>query len=583
MNKTININLGGVFFHIDEIAYQKLKLYLDAIRRSLSDDPQGRDEILTDIEPRIGELLSERVKDTRQVVNETDIDEITKIMGKPEDYLVDEEIFEDEPKYGHKSSSKKLFRDGEDKFLGGVSSGLGHYFGIDAIWIRILWIVLVVAGFGTGIPIYILLWILLPAAETTAEKLQMKGEPVNISNIEKKIREEFNEVTSRVKDGVNDVSEKVKNSDFKKKVGSKTKSGFQEILDTLGTIIITLFKVLGKIIGALLIFIAAATLIGLIIGAFSVGSYEILGFGDDFIHYPPFFFDSIIPAWLLILFAFIAIGIPFVVLFILGLKILTSNTKSLSTTTKLSLLGVWIISILGLGFAGINFAAQNATEGVHNKTEELPIIANDTIRIKMIDNENLSNNEELRRRYNFETVYDNDVKKLYSSRINVDVRPTDKSNAFIKIRKESSGKSRLSANNNAESIEYQFNLTNKDLLLNGYFLSDFKNIIKEQLIDITVYLPINSVIYLDNSTRTFLDDVENIQNIYDRDLPKNYFKMTEDGLECLDCDPSIFSDSFKKENEHFKLNIDKNGVEIKVKDGDDAAEIKIGKNGMKIK
>ena len=175
MNKTININLGGVFFHIDEIAYQKLKLYLDAIRRSLSDDPQGRDEILNDIEHRIGELLSERVKDTRQVVNETDIDEITKIMGKPEDYLVDEEIFEDEPKYGHKSSSKKLFRDGEDKFLGGVSSGLGHYFGIDAIWIRILWIVLVVAGFGTGIPIYILLWILLPAAETTAEKLQMKG------------------------------------------------------------------------------------------------------------------------------------------------------------------------------------------------------------------------------------------------------------------------------------------------------------------------------------------------------------------------------------------------------------------------
>ena len=80
-----------------------------------------------------------------------------------------------------------------------------------------------------------------------------------------------------------------------------------------------------------------------------------------------------------------------------------------------------------------------------------------------------------------------------------------------------------------------------------------------------------------------MDDVENIQNIYDRDLPKNYFKMTEDGLECLDCDPSIFSDSFKKENEHFKLNIDKNGVEIKVKDGDDAAEIKIGKNGMKIK
>ena len=82
MNKTININLGGVFFHIDEIAYQKLKGYLDAIRRSLSDDPQGRDEIITDIETRIGELLSDKIKDVRQVVNESDIEEVIEVMGR---------------------------------------------------------------------------------------------------------------------------------------------------------------------------------------------------------------------------------------------------------------------------------------------------------------------------------------------------------------------------------------------------------------------------------------------------------------------------------------------------------------------
>ncbi|GGK46767.1 MULTISPECIES: PspC domain-containing protein [Flavobacteriaceae] len=582
MNKTININLGGVFFHIDEVAYQKLKLYLDAIRRSLSDDPQGRDEILNDIEHRIGELLSERIKDARQVVNENDIDEITKIMGKPEDYLVDEEIFEDEPKYKSRVSSKKLFRDAEDKFLGGVSSGLGHYFGIDALWIRIIWIVLVVAGFGTGIPIYILLWILIPQAETTAEKLQMKGEPVNISNIEKKIREEFQDVSSRVKDGVNDVTSKVKNSEFKKKASNKAKSGVQEILDTLGSILITLFKVFGKLIGALLIFIAAATLIGLIIGAFSLGSFEILGFSNDFIHHPPFFYDSVLPTWLLVVFTFIAVGIPFVVLFMLGLKILSNNVKSFSTTTKLSLLGIWIISLLGLGFAGINFAAQTAYDGVFNQTEELPVVATDTLKVKMIGDENLSNRSELRRRYSYETVYDNDVRKLYSNRINVDVKSTDKSNAFVKIRKESSGKSRQNANSNAETIEYQFNLTNQDLLLNGYFLTDFKNMIKEQQIDITVYIPLNTIIYLDGSTRTFLDDVDNVQNVHDRDMPKHYYKMTENGLECLDCDPSIFGERYKRENEHFKLNIDNNGVEINVNDGDNNAAIKINENGLKI-
>ena len=78
MNKTININLGGFFFHIDEIAFQKLKRYLDSISRSLSDDPQGKNEIISDIEARISELLSEKITDARQVVNESDIDEVIK-------------------------------------------------------------------------------------------------------------------------------------------------------------------------------------------------------------------------------------------------------------------------------------------------------------------------------------------------------------------------------------------------------------------------------------------------------------------------------------------------------------------------
>ena len=581
MNKTININLGGIFFHIDEIAYQKLKLYLDAIRRSLSDDPQGRDEIITDIEHRIGELLSERVKEVRQVVNENDIDEITKIMGKPEDYLVDEEIFEDEPKYRPRSSSKKLFRDTDDKFLGGVSSGLAHYIGIDIIWMRIILLILFFF-YGTGILIYILLWILIPAAETTAEKLQMKGEPVNISNIERKIREEFQEVSSRVKDGVNDVTEKVKSSEFKRNVERKAKTGFEEIIDTLGKVLTVIFKVFGKFLGGILLFVAAVTLIALIIGAFSVGSFEIIGI-DDFVSYPSFFFDSIIPSWLLTIFGFLAIAIPFVILFMVGLKILSSNVKSFSTTTKLSLLGIWIVSILGLAFAGINFASKTAYDGVSNNKEELTIVANDTLRVKMIGNDELSSRDELIRRYSYETVYDNDIKKIFSSRINVDVKSTDKENAFVKIRKESEGKNRLTANNYAKSIEYEFNLNDKNLNLNGYFLSEFKNIFKDQQIDVTVYLPINSVIYLDQTTRSFLDDIDNVQDIHDKDMPKHYYKMTDVGLECLDCDPNIYGNSFKTNDEHFKLNIDSDGIEIKIKDGDKDAEIKIDKNGIIIK
>jgi phage shock protein PspC (stress-responsive transcriptional regulator) len=580
MNKTININLGGIFFHIDEFAYQKLKRYLDAIRRSLSDDPQGRDEILNDIEQRIGELLSERVKDARQVVNEEDIDEITKIMGKPEDYLVDEELFDDEPRRQRSASSKKLFRDGDDKFLGGVCAGLAHYFGMDTIWMRIIWLILFF-GFGVGFLIYVLLWILIPVAETTADKLQMKGEPVNISNIEKKIREEFQDVTTRVKDGVNDVTDKVKSSDFKKNVETKAKSGFQEVVDTLVKIFEAIFKIFGKFIGALLIFIAAITLISLIIGGFSWGSFEILGFGDDFMNYPPFFYDSIIPSWILILFTFCAIGIPFLVLFMVGLKILSSNVKSFSTTTKLTLLGIWIISLLGLGFAGINFATQRAYDGVNNQKENLQIMPSDTLTVKMVADDNLSYRSELRRRYSSETVYDGDIKKMYSNRINVDVKSTDAAQAHIRIRKVSQGQNRLKANQNAESIDYEFNLNDKNLLLNGYFLSNFKNHFKNQSIDIDIYLPVGTIIYLDSNTRSFLDDVDNVQEIHDRDMPTNYFMMTEKGLECMDCDPNIFrNDSFK--DDQFNRKIDNDGLELKVKDGNKDADLKINENGVTI-
>ena len=582
MNKTININLGGIFFHIDEFAYQKLRRYLDAIRRSLSDDPQGRDEILNDIEQRIGELLSERVKDERQVINEGDIDEITKIMGKPEDYLVDEELFEDEPKHRSRTSNKKLFRDGEDKFLGGVSSGLAHYFGIEPLWLRIIWLVLTIPTGGATILVYILLWILIPVAETTTEKLQMKGEPVNISNIGKKIREEFNEVSASVKDGVNSVTEKVKSTEFKSNVGSKARNGFQEIIDTLVSILTAIFKVFGKFIGVLLILVAALTLIGLIIGGFSWGSVEILGFGDDFIHYPPFFYTSVLPGWLLVLFSLFAIGIPFFILFMLGLKILSSNVKSLSTTTKLTLLGIWIISLLGLGFAAINFATQTAYNGAENKTETLPIMANDTLTINMVADKNYSYHSDLKRRWSPETVvHDNGEEILYSNRIHVDIKPTNKENAYVKIRQESEGQSKIKANENAEAISYEFKLDDKNLLLNGYFLSDLKSRFKDQSVDITIYLPIDAVIYLEESTKTFLYDVDNVQDIYDRDMPMNYFKMTSKGLDCMDCNPDIFRNDFD-DDKKFNLEINEDSVKVKVNNGTEEAEVEINQNGVTI-
>ena len=151
MNKTVNINLGGMFFHIDEDAYQKLSRYFDAIKRSLKNS-SGQDEIIKDIEIRIAELLNEKQISDKHVVGLREVDEIIAIMGQPEDYII-----EDEPKAFENQSqstsanyrSKKLYRDSDKGMIGGVAAGLSHYFGIDVVWIRIALVLLIFAGVGT--------------------------------------------------------------------------------------------------------------------------------------------------------------------------------------------------------------------------------------------------------------------------------------------------------------------------------------------------------------------------------------------------------------------------------------------------
>ncbi len=542
MNKTININLGGFFFHIDEIAFQKLRRYLDSISRSLSDDPQGKNEIISDIEARISELLSEKITDARQVVNEGDIDDIIKIMGEPEDYADAEEGYANENRsYQRNTKSsytgKKLFRDGDDKFLGGVASGIAHYFNVDTVWIRLAFILLAFSGF--GILTYIILWIVIPQADTTAEKLQMEGEAVNIDNIEKKIREEFShfsesvknsasEVSGKIKDGANDVSQKV-NEGFKK--GSKkAKSGLQDFLDTLGTIILTIFKIIGKFIGVILMFVAAVTLISLIIGAFSIGSLEIIGLDSDLVMYPPFFYDSLMPHWLLTVCTFLVVGVPFLILFVLGLRILSSNVKQFSKATSLTLFGIWLAAVLALVFTGIEFSTTRATTGYKMDKVDIETIANDTLTLKMVKNDDIQFEYNHRRNFDLDIIFINDVKKIYSNDIRIDVEKSTTGEAYLQVRKESEGKNRTNANGNAEDISYTYKVVNNEILLDNHFLSKYKNAFKDEDVYITLFIPEGITVYFDNSTRRYLRSIENTTGTFGGEMVKHYFKMTNEGL-----------------------------------------------------
>jgi phage shock protein PspC (stress-responsive transcriptional regulator) len=531
MKKTVNINLAGTFFHIDEDAYGKLQRYLAAIKKSLT-EPQGSDEIMRDIETRISELFSEKVESNSQVISLKELDEVIAVMGQPEDYMVDEELFDDAPKSNNQqrtysstsASHKQLFRDIDNKFISGVSSGLGHYLGLDALWVRLLWILLTFLTSGTFIIVYILFWILVPAAVSTADKLKMTGEPVNISNIEKKFKE-----------GYETVADKVKNADYDK-YGQKVKSGASGFFDTLGSILLVLLKIFVKFIGIILIITSLATLVGLIIGLFTFGSVDFWGNGEV-LDYIGAFTDSIVPIWLVSLSIFFAIGIPFFVLFILGLKMMITNLKSIGTTAKIVLFVTWIASIVALGIFGVRMANEQAYDGDSIAETTLPVRTGDTLRVRMNANTQYSTNVYrqggLKFKYN-----ENDEKVIYSNDIRLVVKSTTDSVAKLVVEKHAEGNSFLDARERAKAIDYNFIMENGTLTLDGFHTSAIENKYRNQEIHLTLYMPVGSIIYADKNTYSFHRNSSWYEDILDNGDEEQYLRILRDKTECLDCPPS---------------------------------------------
>ncbi len=199
MKKTITVNLGGTVFSIDEDAYDLLRVYLEKIESHFTGNAD-RQEIINDIEARIAELLSPGNHSLSHAITLKDVEEIIVIMGEPAEFAG--ETGETGEPVGSPApggrSRKRIYRDVDNRVLGGVCSGLGAYLSIDVVWIRIIFVILALIAF-SGVLVYLLLWIVVPPAVTTAQKLEMKGEPVNIHNIGRAVREEFENVRKNFK------------------------------------------------------------------------------------------------------------------------------------------------------------------------------------------------------------------------------------------------------------------------------------------------------------------------------------------------------------------------------------------------
>lgn len=561
-----------MFFHIDEEAYNSLQRYLNAIKRSFTDS-QGRDEIIADIEARVAELFSERMKTERQVISMKEVQEVIEIMGQPEDYLVDDVIFEDEPKTHHRrtySSHRKLYRDYDNKFLGGVCAGLAQYFGIDALWIRLLAIIVVLAGVGSPILVYIILWIIIPKANTTSEKLAMAGKPANISNIEQKIKE-----------GLDDVQEKFNDVNFDR-VGQRAKSGAASFFDTIGNILTVFLKIFAKFFGVIFIIIAASILISVIMSALGVSFFNFdLISGEESIYYRDLGMLNETPRWILGLLLLFALGIPAVILFILGMKILVKNSKSIGMPAKITLFVLWIGSCIGIGFLASSAALHHNIETSVSVKEELAIVANDTIKIKMVRNEDF--NRSLRRYYDdYEVEYDeNGDVILFSRDVRLIVRQTDSDTGRIRINKSAGGINHTAAKRRAQEIDYNYTFENNTLKLDGYFLFDPENKHNQQKVEINLYLPKGTIVYADKNTKPFHRNSIGSGDILGTGEEENHYLVIDNDLKCLDCESTIKKLKNKKEKDTTKeITINSEKVDINIKNKDENVNVNVKRDSV---
>ena len=195
MKITVSINLGGYSFNIDEDAYSELKRYLKNLELHFAGE-ESSSEILSDIETRMAELFRTKITTFKQVINIDDVNQAISVMGMPED------ISDNDRKSARDKFSSpgyhRMYRDPDNRIIGGVCSGMGAYWNIDPVIVRIIFVALVLAG-GIGALVYLILYIVIPEAKTTAQKIEMKGDPVNIHNIKEAVKQEFETVKKNMK------------------------------------------------------------------------------------------------------------------------------------------------------------------------------------------------------------------------------------------------------------------------------------------------------------------------------------------------------------------------------------------------
>jgi phage shock protein PspC (stress-responsive transcriptional regulator) len=529
MNKTLSINLSGVIFHIDEDAFQKLSGYLSTIKGYFSES-EGRDEIMSDIENRIAEMLSARISDRKQVVILSDIAHVIALMGRPEDFAGEKSnTHSPQPpnQNHHTRKNKRVFRDGDNKILGGVCSGIASYFNADPLWLRLA-LVIALFAFGSGFLLYIVLWIVIPEAKTTAEKLEMKGEDVNFSNIGKKVEEEIHSFSKKAESWGNEVKNNASSTT------AKARGFIDQLLQFIGSLLGSGFRIAGKVFGAFIIIIGLLLLI--IVSSALFGQTGNISINDDVFSMQQLFglfFANDSQAFYTGIALFLFIGIPLMMIIYNGVKLLLSiRTKNKYVSRSAGIL--WLVGLIMIIILGNKIGNQFSEKATNKNKVTLTFPKSNTLYLRVKDvYENDHSNSLI---INNKTIFSYNDENINLRYPELTVVKSESDSIELIVKAQSRGKNKKEAIVLAKNISYEFMQTDSLLEFMPYFTIPENDKWRGQNVYVELHLPKGTIIYLSKSMKGIIYDIKNETNTWDGDMIGRRWVMGEEELRCIDCD-----------------------------------------------
>lgn len=501
MKETIKVNLCGQLFDLDSDAYQRLRNYLDSIEHRFSSKPDEAREILEDIEARIIELINTEYADkTSFVVTLPVIEVIISKLGTADDMdgnSVNSEDTRSEEADRNDSftiGKKRLYRDVDNAILGGVASGLGNYAGVDRVWVRVLFIVLTFFNLvfipfihlsGFGIIAYLILWIVVPAARTRAQKLEMYGKAVNVENIGHSVKQEYERVKSDVKNFSS--SKEYRNLE----------NSLAEFFRIIGNILLVLLKVVASIITVSLLIALIAVIIGFFVGGSVLFPDSFLNFGDwD----RAFDWNSL--SWYLIC-IFLLIIIPIIALFVKLIKWIFDLPTRDHIFSGIAAT-IWVIALICLIVMLVNKPIPGAFRTSYSSNYTLKTNS-DTLYIGLNDlTKGIDANYENYHVFGYSFVWDESRDELLRNP-KISIINTTDDNITMEVQRQFNCFDKDKCHQISEQLcHYDWQLNDSLLLLDRYFICNENEAWRMPLLKIIVHIPEKFVVNYSPETTEFI-------------------------------------------------------------------------------